>query len=75
MSPLEFYYAANGYMNKYYKCLEQTRLIAYTIASTVKTKRKLAPISKWMPLPSDKNVSSISDSRASEIFKKYKKDA
>lgn len=75
MSPLEFHYACNGYMNKHYKGLEQTRLIAYTVASTVKTKRNLPPITKWMPLPSDKMTSSISDKRANEIFKKYIKDA
>lgn len=75
MSPLEFNYACNGYMNKYYKGLEQTRLIAYTVASTVKTKRKLPPINKWMPLPSDRNISNISNSRALEIFKQIRKDA
>lgn len=75
MSPLEFHYACNGYMNKYYKGLEQTRLIAYTVASTVKTKRKLPPITKWMPLPSDRQMSKISDTRALEIFKQFKKDA
>lgn len=75
MSPLEFHYACNGYMTKYYKGLEQTRLIAYTIASTVKTKRNLPPITKWMPLPSDKQMSKISDTRALEIFKQFKKDA
>lgn len=62
-------------MNKYYKDVEQTRLVAYTIASTVKTKRKLPPITKWMPLPSDKNISKISDTRALEIFKQFRKDA
>lgn len=62
-------------MNKYYKEVEQTRLIAYTVASTVKTKHKLPPIAKWMPLPSDKNISKISNARALEIFKLLKKDA
>lgn len=62
-------------MNKYYKEVEQSRLIAYTVASTVKTKHKLPPITKWMPLPSDKNTSNISDERAKELFKKLKKDA
>lgn len=61
-------------MNKYYKQLEQTRLISYTIASTVKTKRKLPTISKWMPLPTDKQISSISDKRALEIFKQLQKN-
>jgi len=62
-------------MNKYYKEIEQTRLIAYTVASTVKTKHKLPPITKWMPLPSDKKMSTLSDARALEIFKQLKKDA
>jgi hypothetical protein len=75
MSPLEFHYACNGYMNKYYKGLEQTRLIAYTVSSTVKTKHRIPPITKWMPLPSDKQITKISDTRALEIFKKYMKDA
>ena len=75
MSPLEFHYACNGYINKYYKEVEQTRLIAYTVASTVKTKQKLPPITKWMPLPSDKQINKISDERALEIFKNFKKDA
>ena len=75
MSPLEFHYACNGYMNKYYKEVEQTRLIAYTVASTVKAKHKLPPIAKWMPLPSDKKTSTLSDARALEIFKQFKKDA
>lgn len=75
MSPLEFHYACNGYVNRYYKQVEQTRLIAYTVASTVKTKHKLPPITKWMPLPTDKKISSISNARALEIFKQLKKDA
>lgn len=61
-------------MNKYYKEMEQTRIIAYTVASTIKTKQKLPPITKWMPLPSDKTTSKISNSRALEIFKNLKKD-
>lgn len=75
MSPLEFHYACNGYVNRYYKQVEQTRLIAYTVASTVKTKHILPPITKWMPLPTDKKISSISNARALEIFKQLKKDA
>lgn len=76
MSPLEFHYASKGFTNKYYKQLEQTRLIAYTVAGTVRRKTKLPPITKWMPLPSDKqNSSNISDKRALEIFKQFNKDA
>lgn len=75
MSPLEFHYASIGYVNKYYKEMQQTRLIAYTVASTVRRKTKLPPITKWMPLPIDKKVNNISNSRALEIFKQIKKDA
>lgn len=62
-------------MNKYYKEVEQTRLIAYTVATTIKRKNKLPPITKWMPLPTDRNISNISNTRALEIFKSLKKDA
>lgn len=62
-------------MNKYYKEVEQTRLIAYTVATTIKRKHKLPPITKWMPLPTDRNISNISNTRALEIFKSLKKDA
>ena len=53
MSPLEFYYASKGYMNKYYKELEQTRIIAYTVASTVPSKKKLPSMydQKSTPIP------------------------
>lgn len=71
MTPLEFYYASKGYMNKYYKDLEQTRLIAYTVASTIPSKKKLPPMNRWMPLPSDKQ-GGISSSRALELFNKIK---
>lgn len=55
-------------MNKYYKQLEQTRLISYTVASTVPSKKKLPPIHRWMPLPTDKSKG-ISNERAKEMFK------
>ena len=61
MSPLEFHYACNGYMNKYYKELEQTRLIAYNIACTVRRKTPIQPITAWMPLPNDKEKVSETD--------------
>lgn len=55
-------------MNKYYKELEQTRILAYTTASTVPSKKKLPPIHRWMPLPSDRDKG-LSNDRAKEIFK------
>ena len=67
MSPLEFYYASKGFLNKYYKQLEQTRIIAYTTASTVQSKKKLPKMTKWMPLPSDSDTG-ITNERAKEIF-------
>ena len=71
MSPLEFHYACKGHLNKYYKELEQTRIIAYTVASTVPSKKKLPPMNRWMPLPTDKN-NVVSNTRALEIFKRIK---
>jgi hypothetical protein len=68
MSPLEFYYASRGHLNKYYKELEQTRIISYTVASTVPSKTKLPNMQKWMPLPNDIDTG-ITNNRALEIFK------
>lgn len=73
MSPLEFYLAQKGYANKYYKGLEQTRLIAYTVACTVPSKKKLPVITKWMPLPTDSQTRGISEEKALAIFEKIKK--
>ena len=64
-------------MNKYYKEVEQTRLIAYNIACTVKRKTPLPNITNWMPLPNDK--SKISETDIKRMFaltkEKIKKDA
>ena len=68
MSPLEFYYASKGYMNKYWKQWDMVRHIMYTTASTVPSKKKLPKISKWFPLPIDVNTV-ISSERANEMFK------
>lgn len=64
-------------MNKYYKQLEQTRLIAYTTACTVKRKTPLPNITSWMPLASDKGK--VSETDIKRMFQltrdKLKKDA
>ncbi|MNL12325.1 hypothetical protein D3C87_1331900 [compost metagenome] len=77
MSPLEFHYACNGHLNKYYKELEQTRLIAYNIACTVKRKTPIPNITKWMPLPTDSEK--ITETDIKRMFQltreKLKKDA
>lgn len=77
MSPLEFHYACKGYMNKYYKELEQTRLISYNIACTVRRKTPIPKITIWMPLPTDKDK--VSEAEIKKMFQltkdKLKKDA
>lgn len=75
MSPLEFYYSSKGHISKYYKELEQTRIIAYTTACLKETKQKIKPIHKWMPLPTDKQTGITSDKalKIFEIIKNSKK--
>lgn len=77
MSPLEFYLAAKGYNHKILSQWEHTRHISYTVAKTVPSKRKLPSMQRWMPLPTDKVGSGISNERALSIFEKLKekKDA
>jgi len=64
-------------MNKYYKELEQTRLIAYNIACTVRRKTPIPKITAWMPIPTDKNK--VSETEIKRMFQltreKFKKDA
>lgn len=71
MSPLEFYYASVGYMERYWKQWDMTRHMMYTIASTVPSKRKLPKINRWMPLPIDR-AGDIDISAASELLKKLR---
>ena len=72
MSPLEFYYASTGYNKKVLKQWEHTRHISYTVAGTVPSKKRLPPITRWMPLPTDRG-NGISPSRAKAIFENLKK--
>lgn len=74
MSPLEFHYAAQGYMDKYWKEWDRTRHIMYTIAGTARSKKKLPKISKWMPLPIDRMSEGVSNERAIHIFDVLKKN-
>lgn len=75
MSPLEFYYASNGYLNKKWDAWNRTRHEMYTVASTVKTKKRLPKITKWFPLPIDRlNTPDIKEERLLEIFKQLKEE-
>ena len=71
MSPLEFYYASKGYMNKYWNEWNMTRHQMYTVASTVRSKKKLPRLQKWFPLPIDKSTG-IDGKTANEMFRKLK---
>lgn len=53
MTPAEFYLASKGFVAKEHRKWEHTRLLAYTVASTVPSKKKMPPIKRWMPLPTD----------------------
>lgn len=72
MSPLEFHYAYLGYMEKYWKQWEMVRMMAYTTASTVVTKKKLPKINRWMPLPIDTVSGEMDISAASELLNKLR---
>lgn len=66
MSPLEFYYAVKGYNRKKEEQWQHTRFIGYYTVSTIPSKKKLPPIQKWFPLPSDKIT--ISDDRIKKML-------
>lgn len=72
MSPLEFYYSSFGYMEKYWKQWEMVRMIAYTTASTVPSKKKLPKINRWMPLPIDTVSGEMDISAARELLNKLR---
>lgn len=71
MSPLEFYYASKGYVNKYWKEWDMVRHQMYTVASTVPSKKKLPRLRSWFPLPTDKQIG-IDNDTAKEMFRKLK---
>lgn len=64
-------------MSKYYKEVEQTRLIAYNIACTVRRKTPIPKITAWMPIPTDQDK--LSETEIKKMFQltnnKFKKDA
>ena len=70
MSPLEFYYASKGYLNKYWKEWDMVRHQMYTVACTVPSKKKMPRIKAWFPLPTDRATHHESDVK--EMFKKLK---
>lgn len=54
MTRAEFILTLMGYERKQAKQWEQTRFIAYTVASTVRSKTRLKKIYDWLPLSIDK---------------------
>lgn len=70
MSPLEFHYAAKGYMNKYWKQWDMIRHQMYTTASTIQSKKRLPNIRRWFPLPID--GADHQESEVKEMFKQLK---
>jgi hypothetical protein len=71
MSPLEFHYAAKGYWNKHWQQWDMVRHQMYTVAGTVKSKKRLPKLSIWFPWPIDNNTG-ISNERANDVFKMLK---
>lgn len=70
MSPLEFYFASKGYMERYWKEWDRTRHIMYTMASTVPSKKKLPKMQFWFPLPMDGETHGEEDIK--DMFAKLK---
>lgn len=70
MSPLEFHLAAKGHMAKHWNQWDMVRHQMYTVASTVKSKRKLPKITIWFPLPNDKDTHN--EEGIKEMFSKLK---
>lgn len=46
-------------------------MLAYTMASTVPSKKKLPKMTKWMPLPSDRETE-MGEDKVMDLFKKLK---
>jgi len=62
-----------GYNKRYWVSWEHTRLLSYTMASTVQRKKRLPSMKKWMPLPTDDKVSKTFDeSKMDAIFEALK---
>ena len=73
MSWKEFFLTAKGFYKKYWNEWEQTRLIAYTTATTVQSKKRLPSMRKWMPLPSDKQYTvSYDQAKMNDVFEALK---
>lgn len=70
MTRAEFFCATNGYQNKEWKKWEHTRVMAYTTANTVMSKKKLPKMTKWMPLPNDAEMNKLSDKHIKSMFDK-----
>jgi hypothetical protein len=61
MTPAEFYLAVRGFNEAEWKKWRHTRLIGYTTYSTAPRKKGKLPqsITRWLPLPNDKNAASL----------------
>lgn len=46
-------------------------MIAYTMASTVPSKKRLPKMTRWLPLPTDKEKE-MDDDKVNDLFKKLK---
>ena len=71
MTRAEFYLKAKGYNRKQVKEWEHTRLLAYTVASTVPSKKKLPKMTKWMPLSTDSETE-IGKDRIQKMLEKVR---
>ena len=70
-TPAEFYLAMKGKQTRDSKEWERTRFIAYNIAASVPRKKgsKLPSIKKWLPLPTDNTVDSLTEeSHMKKVF-------
>lgn len=55
MTRAEFILTMIGFERKQSKIWEHTRFLSYTVASTVRSKKKLKKITDWLPLSIDKH--------------------
>lgn len=46
-------------------------MVAYTMASTVPSKKRLPKMTRWLPLPTDKEKE-MDDDKVNDLFKKLK---
>lgn len=71
MTRAEFFMASNGYHKKQLEKWEHTRFLGYQTISTIPSKKKMPPIKKWMPLPTDNQIE-ISEDRIKQMLNRAK---